>query len=129
MGVGEGPLLVAEQFALGQRFGDGRAVDGDKRLVAAAAEVMDRLGDNLLARAVFAQDQHGQVGVGHAADDRPQGLDGRTLAHQPHFVRRLLGDLTIGRQQLPAVLGVLQGHGRMGGQLAQRLFVILRERA
>ena len=120
---------MAEQFALGQRFGNGRAVDRDERLIAAAAEVMDRLGHDLLARAVFAQDQHGQIGVGHAADDRAQGLDGRAFADQPHAFGRLLGDLPIGREQLLAVLGVFQGHGGMGGQFDQRLFVFLRETA
>ena len=124
-GVGERPFLVAEQLALGQRLGNGRAVDRDERLIAAAAEIMDRLGDDLLAGAVFAQDQHGQIGVGHAADDRAQGLDGRALADQPHLLGRLLGDLPIGREQLLAVLGVFQRHGGMGGQFDQRLFVVL----
>ena len=126
-GVGERPFFVPEQLALGQRFGNGRAVDGHERLVAAAAEVMDRLGDDLLAGAVFAQDQHGQIGLGHAPDDRAEGLDGRALADQPHLVRRFLGDLAVGRKQLLAVLGVFQGHGRVGGQLDQGLFVFRRE--
>ena len=42
-------------------------------------QIMDRLGDDFLAGAVFAQDQDGQVGVGHAADGRPQGLDRRAF--------------------------------------------------
>ena len=58
VGVGEGPFLVAEQFAFQQRFGNRRAVDGDERLVAAAAEVVNRLADDFLAGAVFAQDQN-----------------------------------------------------------------------
>ena len=127
-GVGERALLVAEQFAFGQRLGNGRAIDRHERPVAAAAEIMDRLGHHLLAGAVFAQDQHGQVGVGHAADDRAQGLDGRAFADQPHLLGRLLGDLAIGRNQLLAVLGVFQRHGGVRGQFAERLFVLLGER-
>ncbi len=129
VGVGECPLLVAEQFALGQRFGNRRAVDRHERLVAAAAEIVNRLGHDLLARAVLAQNQHRQIGVGHAANDRPQRLDGGALADQPHLLRGLLGHLTVGRQQLPAILGVLQGHRGMGGQLGQGLFVLLAERS
>ena len=85
---------------------------------------MDRLGDDLLARAVLAQDQHGQIGVGHAADDRAEGLDGWASADQPHLLRRLLGDAAVGGEQLLPVLGVFQGHGRVRRQLAQRLLVV-----
>src|SRR5436190_170647 len=35
VGPGERPLLVPEQLALQQRLGDGRAVDGEERLVGA----------------------------------------------------------------------------------------------
>ena len=34
-GVGEGPFLMAKEFAFGQRLGDGGAVHGDERLAAA----------------------------------------------------------------------------------------------
>ena len=95
VGVGEGPFFVAEQFAFEQRLGDRRAVDGDERLVAAAAEVVDRLADDFLAGAVFAQDQHGQLGVGHAADRRAQGLDRRAFADQLHAFGRLLDDVPV----------------------------------
>ena len=44
VGVGEGPFLVAEQLAFQQRLGDGGAVDRDERLVAAAAQIVDRSG-------------------------------------------------------------------------------------
>src|SRR5690606_37917712 len=47
---GEGALLVAEDLALDQRFGDRRRVDGDERAVAAAAQGMDRARHHLLAR-------------------------------------------------------------------------------
>ena len=115
---------MAEQLALGQRLGNGRAIDRHERLIAPPAEIMDRLGHDLLARAVLAQNQHGQIGLGHAADDRAEGLDGRALTDQPHFLRRLVGDLTVGREQLLAILGVFQGHRGVGGQFDQCSFVV-----
>ena len=50
VGSGEGALAVAEQLALEQALGDGRAVDGDERTGRAPAGAMDRLGRDLLAR-------------------------------------------------------------------------------
>ena len=73
--------------------------------------------------------EHGQIGLGHAANDRPQRLDRRAFADQPHAFGRLLGDLAVGGHQLLAVLGVFQGHGRVGGQFDQGLLIFLRERA
>ena len=58
--VGEGALLVAEEFALQQRLRDGRAVDGQERLGLAQALIMHRLGDQILAGAVFAFNQDGR---------------------------------------------------------------------
>ena len=91
---------------------------------------MDRLGHDLFAGAVFAQNQHGQIGVGHAADDRPQGLDGRTLADHPH----LLGRFARPSADWPSSncrrsWAFSKRHGGVAGQLAERLFVVLRERA
>ncbi len=90
---------MAEEFAFGQSFGNGRAIDGDKGLIAAPAEIMNRLGHDLFARAIIAQDQHGQIGVGHAADNRAQGVDCRTFADKAHSFGGLFGNLPIGRKQ------------------------------
>ena len=128
-GVGEGPFFMAEQFAFGQGFGNSRAINGNKRLIAAPAEIMDRLGHDLLARAVFAQDQHGQIGVGHSADDRAEGVDSRTFADQTHAFGGLFGNLTVGRKQYLPVLGVFQGHGGMRGQFDQGFFIFNRKTA
>ena len=65
---GEGALLVAEQLAFQQRLGDGGAVQADERAFLARAGVVDGAGDQLLAGAAFAADQHGGVGGGDAAD-------------------------------------------------------------
>ena len=80
---------------------------------------MDRLADDFLARAVLAQDQDGQFGVGHAADGGPQGLDGRAVADQLHAFGRLFDDMPMGAEQLGELLGILQGHGGMAGQFGR----------
>ena len=59
LGVGEGAFLVAEEFGFHQRLGNGRAVDGDERLVLAAALVMDGFGDEVFAGAALALHQDG----------------------------------------------------------------------
>ncbi len=58
-GAREGPGLVAEELGLEQRFGQGRAVDLDERPVPTIREVMQTRGDELLAGAAFADDEHG----------------------------------------------------------------------
>ncbi len=49
---------MAEQFGFHQGFGEGPAVDRDKRSVAPRAEVVDMPGHQFLAGAGFADDQH-----------------------------------------------------------------------
>ncbi|MNZ62863.1 hypothetical protein D3C78_809970 [compost metagenome] len=59
---------MAEQLRFQQMGGNRRTVDLDERAVAARAVVMQRAGDQLLAGAGFAIDQHDrQVHVGHVA--------------------------------------------------------------
>ena len=53
-------------------------------MIAAVAEIMDRLADDFFARAVLAQNQNGQFRSGHAPDRRTQGFDHGALAHQLH---------------------------------------------
>ncbi len=55
VGAGEGPLLVAEEFALQQVLRDGAAVDRDEGPVFAAAQRVDGPGRQLLAGAAFAR--------------------------------------------------------------------------
>ena len=74
-GAGEGALLVAEQLALEQRLGQGGAVDRDERLAPPGREVVDRLGDQLLAGARFALDQHRARDRRHLLDLDQQFLD------------------------------------------------------
>ena len=62
VGAGERPLDVAEQLALEQALRQGGAVDLDERPARARAGLVDRRGQELLARAALAPDQHGRVG-------------------------------------------------------------------
>ena len=79
-GVGEGPLHVAEQLALQQRLRQRRAVDGDHRGVLAAAGVVERACDSLLAGAALPGDQDRGVRIGHSLDELPDRLHRRALA-------------------------------------------------
>jgi hypothetical protein len=57
-GAGEGALFVAEQFAFEQRFGHPGAINCNERPLLAGAGLMDGAGDQLLAGAGFAEQQH-----------------------------------------------------------------------
>ena len=69
VGAGERPTHMSEQLRLDQLAGDGGAIDGDE-LAAAFAAVMDRLGDELLAHAALAFDQHRQIPARRLSDLR-----------------------------------------------------------
>ena len=82
VGARESAALVAEQFAFQQRFRDGGAVDRQERGLAAAAVLVDRPGHQFLAGPALAEDQHGHVLRGDAADRLIEFLHGRRAAHQ-----------------------------------------------
>ena len=71
---------MAEEFGFDQRGGHGGAVDGDEGAVAARRVLVDGLGDEFLARARFAEDQHGGKGLGGAADELEYALHLRAAA-------------------------------------------------
>ena len=64
----EGAPLVAEEFALDQLGGDGRAVHLDERRAAARAFGVEPAGHELLARAVLTGDEHAGVARRHLVD-------------------------------------------------------------
>ena len=66
-GVGEGPLDVAEQLALQNVLAQGGAVQGHEGLVLPRAVLVDGLGDQLLAGAGLALDQHAWRWSGRSA--------------------------------------------------------------
>lgn len=68
-GAGKGALFLSEELALQKCIGDGGAVDGQKRSVPAEREVVDGLGEELLARAAFPHNEYGQIGQSHLLSD------------------------------------------------------------
>src|SRR2546426_858616 len=60
-GAGEGAALVAEQLRFEETLRDGGAVHGDQGAALARARAMNRLRQQLLARAALALDQHREV--------------------------------------------------------------------
>src|SRR5439155_21622808 len=60
-GAGEGTALVAEQLGLEETLRDGGAIHGDQGAALARARAMNRLRQQLLARAALALDQHREV--------------------------------------------------------------------
>ena len=83
VGAGERALAMAEQLAFDERFGQGAAIDGDERLAGPRALVVDGPGDQLLAGAGFAQDQHGRLRGGDFGDQRANALHAGRVADQP----------------------------------------------
>ena len=79
-GAGEGALLVAEQLALQQPGGDGRAVELDEGAVPPRAQLVQGAGDEFLARARFAPNEHGGVGGGDGLDLLQDPAQGGALA-------------------------------------------------
>ena len=74
-GARERAALVAEELALDELLRDGRAVDLDERLVLAARVLVQRAGDELLARPALARDEHRGRRVGHSLEDRVELRD------------------------------------------------------
>ena len=60
--AGERASFVPEQFAFEKVLRNGRAIDGEERLLAALAVMINRAGNQFLAGAAFAGDQRGGIG-------------------------------------------------------------------
>jgi hypothetical protein len=73
----EAAALVAEQLAFDHGRRDRSAVHGDERLLAAAAQGVDRLGHDFLAGARLPGEEDAGLGAGHAADQVVHLLHGR----------------------------------------------------
>ncbi len=67
-GAGKSALLMAEQLALQEPGGDGRAVELDKGPLPAGAEVVQGPRDEFLARARLAKNEDGGVGGSDGLD-------------------------------------------------------------
>ncbi len=94
--------------------GNRRHVDGDEGAVAALAEIVQRLGHQLLAGAGFAGDQHGEVGAGEPGDDPVDLLHRRRPAddRQLLLVQRL--PRVAHRLAAPALERALHGSDQAG---------------
>jgi len=64
-GAGKRALLVAEQLALQQAGGNGRAIQLDKGALAARAQAMDGARQQFFAGSRLALDEHGGIGGRH----------------------------------------------------------------
>jgi hypothetical protein len=100
--AGERAALVAEQLGFEQVLRDRRGVDRDERPRGARAVLVQRVGDELLARARLAGDEHGDDALAEAADGAEHVLHGRRLAED-------LRDLRHGRLDLSLVQALLDG--------------------
>ena len=94
--AGERAAFVAEQFAFQELFGNGGAVDGEKRLRAALAVAVDRAGDEFLAGAAFAGDQRGGVARGDLADEFEHLLHALAATNDAEFIIRRFQERFIG---------------------------------
>ncbi len=66
--AGKCALFMPEELALGQRLGQGRAIDGYKRLVRAGTKLVQYAGPDFLARAGLAGNENGAFDGGRAFD-------------------------------------------------------------
>ena len=81
--AGERALLVAEQLRFEQVLLQRRAVDLDEVARRAQRVVMDGAGDQLLAGARFAADQHGRIALRDLLDDGEHRLQRAARADDP----------------------------------------------
>ena len=88
VGPGEASFAMAEQFAFDQVFRQRTAIDGHHRLGGAMALSVQRAGDQFLAGAGFAEDQHAGIRRRDFGDPLANALHGRRFADQ---VARPLG--------------------------------------
>src|SRR5437763_14414098 len=79
-GAGEGALLVAEQLALQQPHGNGRAVELDEGAGLARAQLVQGASDELLARARFAANEYRGAGGGDGLDHIEHPAQGDAVA-------------------------------------------------
>ena len=83
IGAGERTLAVAEQLAFDERFRQRAAIDRDKRLAGARALVVNGAGDQFLAGAGLAQDEHGRLRGRNFGDQRANAIHAGRSADQP----------------------------------------------
>src|SRR5262249_51221898 len=106
-GAGEGPFLVAEELGFDQALGQRRAADLDERLLRAQRAVVNRVGDELLARAGLAAEEDRGVRAGHLRDlleDLPHRSAAADEVREVVPLAQLLAQVRVLVLKLPLVL-------------------------
>src|SRR2546425_1718063 len=128
--AGERALLVAEQLRLEQRLGQRGAVDRDERAAAPRRARVDRAGDELLAGAALALDEHRRGAAGdlleerHHAAERGARADDRALLEQvvePLLERAVLLDQVSALEGLADQAQELGALERLGEEVVRAL--------
>ena len=124
--AGEGALLVAEQLALEQLRRQRRAIHLHERLAAARRALVNRAGDELLADAAFAANQHGDVAVGDLIDDERHLLHRWTVAPADERLALIVAQLASEIGELAHEAGALDGllDRDVEGDLAEPLGIV-----
>jgi len=89
--TGEGAALVPEQFALDERGGQGRTVQGDESVVAPCAPLMDRARDQLFPGAGLAEQEDGGLSCGDLVHSEHDVAPRAALANDPVLCSRRHG--------------------------------------
>ena len=124
LGAGIGALLHAEQLGLDQLLRQRAAIDRHEGRVGAAAGLVQRPGEHLLADAGLAEQQHRDLAVGGLLQQFPGGAERRRDADQVARLQRLVDRIAQGAH-LVLEFQQLVGH-RVGAEIAhqrRRLFL------
>ena len=76
MRAGEGALLESKELAFDQRSGNGGAIYLNKGTLTPRRTLVDKAGEDFLARAALTQNQNGNIQAGGALDPLPNRLHG-----------------------------------------------------
>jgi hypothetical protein len=126
VGAGESAALVAEQFRFQQAFRQRRAVDPDEGLFFPRTEHVDGAGNQLLAGAAFAPDQHGRAKGRHAVDLGQDLLHPLAAANDVIDLIIDLGHFLLEAELLPQHEAPLLRDGAMGlGQFRRQTAVMM----
>src|SRR4029077_10106197 len=114
-GAGESAFFVAEEFTFQQRLGDGRAIEGNVRLILSQAVLVDGGGRQFLAGSTLAVNQNGGIGRSDPLDEL---ID---LAHAGTVANHAVSESSRGAEALIFVsekfelASVLKSNHREGG--------------
>ena len=112
-GAGEGTFFVAKELAFEELRREGGAVDRDHFRGRAAGKVVDQVGDDFLAGAGLAFDEHGGPGGRNLLDKLGNFLDLERFADESVELvglRDLLGELFVFRLEVAAAERALEQH-------------------